>query len=155
MPEQNTSGSELYQQLVHPPTTEYKGTGNNITTSIDNMHHITKGQPPNTAIYQKQKGNIKRGGISNQKTRAEWANQPAKQGRSTTYHNRQLFTPIIHTSNSEHPNKRLVTTKTTPKQKVTEPQKPSIQAHDIYSPHIPTTKKHLTREESVLGFIYQ
>jgi hypothetical protein len=29
MPEQNTSGSELYQQLV-PTTTEYKGTGNNI-----------------------------------------------------------------------------------------------------------------------------
>jgi hypothetical protein len=67
MSEQNTSGSELYQQLVHPTTTEYKGTSNNITTSIDNMHHITKGQPPNPAIYQKQKGSIKRGGASNQK----------------------------------------------------------------------------------------
>jgi hypothetical protein len=61
MPEHNTSGSGLYQQLVHPTTAEYKGTGNNITTSIDNMYHITEGQPPNPAINQKQKGSIKRG----------------------------------------------------------------------------------------------
>jgi hypothetical protein len=53
MPEQNTSGSELYQQLVHPTITKYKGTGNNITTSIDNMQHITEGQPLNPAIYQR------------------------------------------------------------------------------------------------------
>jgi hypothetical protein len=59
MPEQNTSGSELYQQLVHPTTTVYKGTCNNITTSVDNMQHITEGQPPNPAIYQKQKGSTK------------------------------------------------------------------------------------------------
>jgi hypothetical protein len=63
MPEQNTSGLELYQQLVHPTTTEYKGTGNNITTSIDNMQHITEGQPLNPIIYQRQKGSINIKGV--------------------------------------------------------------------------------------------